>query len=233
MRNAKYMLMKPLQKPDAILFDWDGTLIDSLPALHSYYNHVLGAFSMPFISREEARARIRLSARDVFPKLFGDQWQNAFDLYYDCVAKTHLDHLVAMDGGGDFIARLAALEIPMGVVSNKRHVFLLKEIAHLGWDKYLVANVGAGEAAKDKPAPDPLHMAMDQLHISPDVHEIWYVGDTETDMMAAVAAGCQPIFIEHGLGTRDECYQHGLNPYVFKGFSDLLAEVEKFSRDSQ
>lgn len=227
------MSMRPLQKPDAILFDWDGTLIDSLPALRSYYNHVLGAFSMPLISLEEAKARIRLSARDVFPKIFGDQWQKAFDLYYECVAKTHLDHLVAIDHGEDFLTRLTSLRIPMGVVSNKRHVFLLKEIAHLGWDKYLVANVGAGEAAKDKPAPDPLLMAIDQLHLSPDTHEIWYVGDTETDMMAAVAAGCQPIFIEHGLGTREECVQHGLDPYIFQGFSDLLAEVEKFSRNSE
>ncbi len=226
-------MTRPLKKPDAILFDWDGTLIDSLPALQSYYNHVLGAFSMPLISLEEARARIRLSARDVFPKLFGDEWQKAFDLYYDCVAKTHLDHLVGIDHSHDTLARLAEMKIPMGVVSNKRHVFLLKEIAHLGWDKYLVANVGAGEAAKDKPAPDPLLMAIDQLHLSPDVHEIWYVGDTETDMIAAVAARCQPIFIEHGLGTREECLRQGLEPYVFKGFSDLLAEVEKFSTERQ
>ncbi len=221
-------MKKPLQKPDAIFFDWDGTLIDSLPSLNGYYNHVLGAFSKPPITVEEAKRNIRRSAREVFPGIFGEKADEALEIFYSYVAKTHLDHLEAFGESHDFMAELATFNIQLGIVSNKKHIFLLKEITHLGWDKYLVSNIGAGEAAKDKPEPDPLLLAASKIGVSPETHEIWYVGDTETDMMAAVAAGFQPIFIEHGLGDRSDCEKHGLTPYFVKDLPDLMKLVKKY-----
>lgn len=221
-------MTKPLSKPDAIFFDWDGTLVDSLPALFSYYNHVLGAFSKPPITIEQAKSNIRRSAREVFPEVFGDEAEAALEVFYAYVAIKHLEHLEVFADSHDFMAELSGLHIPLGIVSNKRHSFLLKEITHLGWDKYLVSNIGAGEAAKDKPEPDPLLLAASKINLSPDTHEIWYVGDTETDMMAANAAGFQPIFIEHGLGTREDCQKHGLNPYFVKDLPELMQLVQKF-----
>lgn len=220
--------MKPLQKPDAIFFDWDGTLIDSLPALNGYYNHVLNAFSKPPITIEQSRNNMRRSAREVFPEVFGDQADEALKLFYDFVAKTHLEHLEVFTDSHDFMTELSALPIQLGIVSNKRHAFLLKEIAYLGWDKYLLSNIGAGEAAKDKPAPDPLLLAVSKIGLSADTHEIWYVGDTETDMMAAMAAGFQPIFIEHGMGARADCEKHDLTPYFVKDFTELMGLVKKY-----
>lgn len=221
-------MLKQLRKPDAILFDWDGTLVDSLPALLSYYNHVLTAFKMPLYTEEDAKKKIRKSARDIFPDIFGDRADEAFKLYFECVEKSHLDHLHPYDLSALFLNRLAELKIPAGIVSNKRHKFLLKEITHLGWDQYLTSNVGAGEAAKDKPAADPLLMAAEKLGLSPIDSEIWFVGDTETDMQAAIAAGFQPIFIEHGMGTRQECHDLGLLHHSVKDLSELIALVEKY-----
>ena len=221
-------MSKSLQKPDAILFDWDGTLVDSLPALNEYYNHVLHAFSKPPITIEQAKSNIRRSARDVFPEVFGEQAEEALKIFYDHVAAKHLEHLMPFSESHDFLTELSALGIQLGIVSNKRHSFLLKEITHLGWDKYLLSNIGAGEAAKDKPEPDSLLMAAGKMKLLPDKHHIWYVGDTETDMMAAQAAGFELIFIEHGLGTREDCQKHGLNPYFVKDLSELMQLVKKF-----
>ena len=75
-------MTKPLRKPDAIFFDWDGTLVDSLPALNGYYNHVLAVYSKPAISIEEAKRNIRRSAREVFPEVFGDQADEALSLIH-------------------------------------------------------------------------------------------------------------------------------------------------------
>lgn len=222
-------MTKPLQKPDAIFFDWDGTLVDSLPALNEYYNHVLNAFSKPPITIEQAKSNIRRSAREVFPEVFGNQAEEALAVFYDFVTKKHLEHLEAFADSHSFMDELSTLDIQLGIVSNKKHSFLLKEITHLGWDKYFVSNIGAGEAAKDKPEPDPLLLAASKIGLSPDTHEIWYVGDTETDMMAAVAAGFQPIFIEHGLGSRFDCEKHGLTPCFVKDLPQLMELVKKFS----
>ncbi len=229
-KSLKFLLnpMRNLQKPDAIFFDWDGTLVDTLPTMTANHNHVLQKFSMDPISMDEAKKRIRKSSRELFPEIFGDKSDEAFQAFYEYVEKTHLDNLAAFDDSQMFLDTIFSMGIPMGIVSNKRHKFLIREISHLGWDKYLVSNIGAGEAAKDKPAPDPLLMAVDKIGLNPQKNEIWYVGDTETDMMAAIAAGFQPIFIEHGLGTREDCEHAKIQPYFVNKLPDLIALVEKF-----
>lgn len=221
-------MQSDLQKPSAIFFDWDGTLVDSMAALHAYYNHVLVHFGMPEITLEHAQSHIRRSAREVFPEIFGQQSDEALKVFYEFVEKEHLKHLKAFDGANEFLKGMSSYKIPMGIVSNKKHSFLLKEITHLGWDKYFVSNIGAGVAVKDKPAPDPLLLAARQINVSTEMPSVWYVGDTETDMQAAQAAGCQPIFIEHGLGTRDDCLKQGLTPCFVKDLVELGIMARKF-----
>jgi phosphoglycolate phosphatase len=217
-----------LQKPQAIFFDWDGTLVDSLPALTSYYNHVLSEFGMPLMTEEEARKKIRLSAREIFPIIFGDKAERAFECYYSIVEKTHLQRLKPFPDSEKILRHLAGLNLPMGVVSNKRHGFLLDEIKHLGWDSWLTSNIGAGVAAKDKPAPDALTMAVQQSGIEQATMSIWYVGDTEVDMQAAHSAGIQGIFIEHGMGIVEDIHELGLNSHFVRDSKALIEEIQKF-----
>jgi phosphoglycolate phosphatase len=227
-KSSRFQLkmLVDFKKPSAIFFDWDGTFVDSMAALHAYYNHVLSHFGMPPITLEQAQSNIRRSAREVFPEIFGEKAEEALSVFYSFVEAEHLKHLQAFDGADDFLNGLTAYNIPMGIVSNKKHSFLLKEISHVGWDKHFVSNIGAGIAEKDKPAPDPLLLAARQINMSPPNHNIWYVGDTETDMQAAQAAGFELIFIEHGLGRREDCLKHGLNPYFVKDFGELESLVQ-------
>lgn len=216
-----------LQKPAAIFFDWDGTLIDSLNALHSYYNHVNAVFDKPVMTIEDARRNIRKSAREIFPEIFGEQSDEALQVYFDIAQKTHLDHLTPFLGAKDMIAELKERGIDLGVISNKRHDLLLREVDALGWSDYFRAIVGAGVAKKDKPAPDPLLLAADYISKKPDEIEMWYVGDTETDMQAAQAAGFQPIFIEHGLGKREDCISLNAPLFFVNNFTELSELIKK------
>lgn len=227
---SKPLFSTVLKKPDAILFDWDGTLIDSLPALHSYYNHVLGLYGLPLLTMDEAKKRIRKSAREVFPDIFGDKADEALGHYFAHARETHLSHLRDISGASDFIHALHDLKIPMAVVSNKRDEFLQREVALTPWGDKINISMGAGVAAHDKPAPDSLLLAVQKLGLDSDVHHIWYVGDTETDMQAAVAANCQPVFIEHGLGTREDCVRVGITPYYVAGFTDFLYLLKNMNK---
>jgi phosphoglycolate phosphatase len=65
------------ERPRAILFDWDNTLIDSWPTIHAATNVVLDAMGLPTWTLEEAKVRVRHSLRDTFPKMFGDRWEEA------------------------------------------------------------------------------------------------------------------------------------------------------------
>jgi phosphoglycolate phosphatase-like HAD superfamily hydrolase len=103
---------------------------------------------------------------------------------------------------------LSRNQIPAGVISNKQHVILGKEITHMGWMPLLSFYIGAGITERDKPAPDQLLRAAAETGFSGRENELWYVGDTETDMEAAHAAGFIPVFIKHGLGKNEEEYPY-------------------------
>ena len=63
--------------PRAVLFDWDNTLIDSWPAIHSATNAVMAAMGHPLWTFEETKIRVRKSLRDTFPVMFGERWLEA------------------------------------------------------------------------------------------------------------------------------------------------------------
>lgn len=189
-------------KPTAILFDWDGTLVDSLPFLHRAHGHVFTAMGLTPWTMEEARIKIRHSTREMYPTLFGDRAAEATRILYDYVDAHHLANIVKMDEVDAVLADLQRAGYKMGVVSNKGHARLVAEIAALGWGDYFQAVVGAGVAARDKPAPDPLLMALGKMNLTPD--GVWYVGDTEIDIQCARDAGCVAVFIAHGMATLDE-----------------------------
>ena len=88
------------------------------------------------------------------------------------------------------------MNIPLGVVSNKKSDFLQAEVKHLGWGKYFGdCIVGAGDAIRDKPSADPLLYALNKKDASINQKNIWYISDTEIDLICAEEAGCQPIII--------------------------------------
>lgn len=189
-----------LKKPAAILFDWDGTLIDGFDVIFSSYNAALTYFGLPPMTLEQARANVRLSTREVFPRIFGGNADEAQKIYYKNVIENHLRHIKTIVGTSTLLQFLKEHGIVMGVVSNKTHAILLKEVEHMEWKDFFTVIVGAGVAAHDKPAADPLLLAAEKLGLSPENDELWYIGDTDTDMEAAHAARFKSVFIAHGLG---------------------------------
>ena len=183
-----------LPKPEAILFDWDGTLIDNWDAIVEAINEALAAFSKPTWTRDEAMDRISASQRDSFPKLFGEEWEKARDIFYAGFEKHHLAVMRVLDGAEGLLN--AGEGLPMGLVSNKHGNYLRKEVAHLGWNPRFRSVIGATDAAADKPDPAPVHMALEPIGLAAGPH-IWFVGDSGTDMATARAAGCTAVLVTH------------------------------------
>jgi phosphoglycolate phosphatase len=163
-------------------------------------NAALSAFGLPIWTREEVKARARLALAEAFPKLFGAEWERARDIFYAEVRATHLQHVAPLPGIEAALAAAAALPqgiaqgIPQGVVSNKQGAILRAEAAHLGWERYFGALVGAGDTPKGKPDPMPVLLALSRLGVDPG-KEVWFLGDTAVDMQAARAAGCSAVLI--------------------------------------
>jgi phosphoglycolate phosphatase len=140
-----------MQPPQAILWDWDNTLVDGWAAITAALNVVFAAHAMPAWTDAQTRARARGSLRDTFPGMFGTAWQDAASLFKTTMTEQHLAHLRPMPGMAELV--LAAPGRRQGVVSNKDGAILRREVAHMGWDSAFGAVVGAGDAAADKPDP--------------------------------------------------------------------------------
>lgn len=174
-------------RPDAILFDWDNTLVDGWAAITEGLAATFVAFGMPVWTEADVKARVRHSLRESFPALFGAEWERARDIFYAGVKARHLEVLRPMPGAQTLV-RVASGLVPCAVVSNKQGALLRAEAAHLGWAAHFAALVGAGDAAADKPDPAPMRMALAPCGVPPGA-TVWYVGDTTLDMEAARRAG--------------------------------------------
>lgn len=179
-------------RPKVLLYDWDNTLVDGWAGITAALNAVFAEFAMPAWSVADTRNRVRVSLRDSFPAMFGDEWERARDIFYGTLEEQHLKHVAPMPGAAD--ALVAGTSWPQGVVSNKAGRFLRAEVAHLGWETHFGAVVGAGDASTDKPDPAPILLALDRLGHSADT-SVWYLGDTALDMQCARAAGVTAVLV--------------------------------------
>lgn len=185
--------MPPESRPVAVLFDWDNTLIDGWAAIEAGLDAAFDAFGLPRWTPAEVKARVRLSLRDSFPAVFGDDWPRARDIFYAAVTARHLDVLRPMPGAAAALDAAARVG-PVAVISNKQGPLLRAEAAHLGWTERFRALVGAGDAAADKPDPAPFVLALAACGV-PAGSRVWYVGDTGVDMQGARAAGLTGVLL--------------------------------------
>ncbi len=198
-----------LPPPRAILFDWDNTLVDAWGTIQLALNAALTAMGFQAWTMEETRIRVRASLRDTFPRMFGDRWTEARDIFYATYRARHLDAVRALPEAGEVTSCLARQGFYLGVVSNKTGPLLRAEAAKLGWDRHFGRMVGAGDAKTDKPAPDPVYLAVQELSIT-NYNTVWFIGDAAIDVECARHAGCIAILVGPGAGEEDRIKQ--LNP---------------------
>jgi phosphoglycolate phosphatase len=180
--------------PKAILFDWDNTLVDSWVAIHHALEVTFTEMGHKPWTLEEVRQRVRASARDAFPEIFGGRADEASALFYEVFARDHLARLTAREGAELALRELWDLKLYLGVVSNKTGTYLRAEAEALGWSPLFGRIVGATDAPRDKPAPDPVHMALSQAGV-PAGPDVWFVGDTDIDMLCASRSGCFAVLL--------------------------------------
>lgn len=192
-----------LSKPEALIFDWDNTLVDTWPVIHAALVETFTAMGQTPWTLAETKARVRLSMRESFPILFGDRWTAARDVFYDAYERLHIDRLVACDGAGEALSGLKKAGFYLAVVSNKKGGILRAEALHLGWERYFGRMIGAGDAARDKPAPDPVALALEGSGVAAG-ERVWMIGDAGIDMELAHATGLVPVLVCGGTPAEGE-----------------------------
>jgi len=169
-------------------------LVDSWPVIHDALNATLEAFGQSPWTLDQTRGRVRKSLRNSFPDLFGDRWREAGNVFYERYGAIHVEKLQPLAGAEDMLVTLAEAGIHLSVISNKKGDLLRLEAKHLGWDRFFGAMIGALDANKDKPATEPVDMALAPSGIEKGPG-VWIAGDADIDLECAHNAGCTPILV--------------------------------------
>jgi phosphoglycolate phosphatase len=207
--------------PQGVIFDWDNTLADGWECITAAMNAARAAFGQGPWSEEEAKRYCTRAARESFPEWFGAEWERAKDIFYGVVRAEHLKKLHPMPGAGDLLDWLKGRGIPLFIVSNKRGDVLRAEVGCLGWVGYFKAVMGALDAEIDKPARDPVDLALAASDLRPENHEIWFIGDKEIDVKCARIARCRPVLLHD----RAEAARLGLEESFFSDCKTLLQSL--------
>lgn len=209
----------------AVFYDWDGTLVTQDGLIGRLHNQVRSDYGFPPFNSRDPALFAHQSTRDLYAQVFGDKAQGAMEHFYTLYARHHLDALRVFEDVLGFFK--AASSLPFGIVSNKSHAYLVKEISHLGWNHRFPVVVGAGRAARDKPSPDPLFLAVSMAGIEKDdMKSVLYIGDTEADLLSARDAGCDVALLARGrdVASLVETYRPA---YVCDDLSALATILEK------
>jgi phosphoglycolate phosphatase len=190
---------KPQTKlPRAVIFDWDNTLVDSWPLIHSAINTTMEKMDKELWSFNKVKNDIHASMRESFPALFGEKWKEAGEIYKSAYRSQHLDKLVFLPGALDLIAALKEKNILLVVISNKTGNTLRMEADNLKINDKFYSLIGSMDAEFDKPHIAPVKLALQGSGIDPIKDLIWFIGDTITDIECAINSKCQPILYGKG-----------------------------------
>jgi len=191
---------KHILLPDAVFWDWDGTLADSYNFLNDAHNHTLKTLGFPEFKEGEFNKYFGKPRMTLYPLIYKDKCNEAMDIFQDYVLEN--SHKVkTISGTKAILDFFKQNNVKMGIVTNKKGSFVLKELTNTGYNSYFPTVVGAGEAVADKPSGAPLLMALKIAKIDPEQNNVWYVGDTENDMACAKDAGCSGVFLKGHMDT--------------------------------
>jgi phosphoglycolate phosphatase-like HAD superfamily hydrolase len=189
---------------EAILFDWDGTLVDSLGAFHVANAAVMNAFGLPFDEVVYRRHYVP-DWREMYVRLGvpGDRLEEANSLW-EATFAAGSDLLVAFDGAAEALARLRSTGAVLGVVTAGHREVVEPQLEQTGLGPYLPVRVFGDDLPVHKPDPAPLRRALELAGHGHRPATSIYVGDAPTDMQMAVTAGARGVGIESVLGDPDE-----------------------------
>ena len=190
-------------KYKAILFDLDGTLLDTLEDMADALNRTMDHFALPHRSLREVRSFVGNGARrlvELATGAEGERLEEILAVYKEDYDRNYLVKTAPYPGIMALLDRLHAEDCLTGIVSNKPDSTVQSLSDALFQGK---ADISVGEKAgiRRKPAPDTVLAAMEALGVTKA--ETVYVGDSEVDVMTARAAGVPCISVTWGFRDRD------------------------------
>ena len=212
----------------AVLWDLDGTLLNTLGDLAGSVNAALAQHGMPQRTIDEVRAFVgngvaKLIERAVPQGTDAETTARVLESFVAHYAQHSSDTTRPYDGVMEMLDALCARGVSMGVVSNKID-FAVKQLSAQYFGDRMRVSVGDDPARKKKPAPDSVLEAMRQLGASAE--ETVYVGDSEVDVETARNAGLPCMSVSWGFRS-EACLREAGAQRIFASPGALLGALEE------
>lgn len=178
-----------------IVFDFDGTLVDSYPLIEAAFAHVMRTHKLDPRARELFRRSRGLPLPEQMKLIAPEMWQDLVDTYRSVDAT--LGHAQVFRGIPSLVRKLHRAGAPMGVVSCKRRALVEAELEAARLRPYFDVVIGYEDVTPPKPAPDPLNAAIARLGLK-KINTV-YVGDSMVDLETGRAARVKTVLAAWGL----------------------------------
>ena len=202
-----------------LIFDLDGTLIDSRADLAAGINHMRGHYGLGSLPLETISGYIGNGVRLLVERsLQGAEVdvEEAMRMNKDYYGSHLTIHTTLYDGVAEGIPRLAAAGHKLALLTNKPGDPCRAILKHFGLDQYFDSMIGGGDIEKLKPEPGGIFQCLENA--SMESSSAWMVGDHYTDLAVAKNAGVKSAFVRYGFGE-----ERGYEPSVyFSSFAELV-----------
>ena len=197
----------------AVLFDVDGTLLDTREAWVRAFDAGLAAIRRPSMTGSEAAQWIGTPIETIYKErcgLVGDDLVKAVRVFQQVEAESVHEGMRSYPGIPEALAALRAWKL--AAVTNKRHDTTVEALRVTSLLPFFALILGGDSVPRKKPFPDPILQAAKGLGVTPA--ECVVVGDTENDVRAAKEAGARSIGVTWGYGTRTNLEAAGVDHLI-------------------
>jgi pyrophosphatase PpaX len=191
--NSESLLRPPTLR--GLVFDFDGTLVDSYPLIEEAFAHVMRTHRLDDAARELFRRSRGLPLPEQMKLVAPDMWEDLVATYRSVDAT--LGHARVFRGIPTLVRTLHRAGAPLGVVSCKRRALVEAELEAAGLRPYFDLVIGYEDVTPPKPAPDPLLAAIGRLGLARS--SAIYVGDSMVDLQTGRAARVRTVLAAWGL----------------------------------
>ncbi|WFW29579.1 MAG: HAD family hydrolase [Wolbachia endosymbiont of Menacanthus eurysternus] len=204
--------------PLAVVFDWDNTLVNTQENIFNAIKHTLDSMGY---ENEVFDKSFYESRESYMINLFGNQWKKANQIYQEYLDNALLQNITLNQGVRKMLQKLKSYSIYLAIVSNKKNTNLRKEVAYFGLDFYFERIVGSYDTVENKPSPVPLLFALERCILPISKENVFFIGNSITDVLCAQNANCLPIV-----------YGQSINKYggllCFQRFDELTDFIIKY-----
>lgn len=207
-----------------VLFDLDGTLIDTDKLIFMGYYHLFKKYRPDYkVTFDDMIGFLGPTLIDMFNIYFEKEDKKMLiEEYREYVLSHHNKFVSAFKGAKELFIELTKLGVHIGVVTSKRKDVALYGLKQFGLDEYCELLIDCDAVSKFKPDPEGINYSMNYFNVLPK--DTLMVGDSKSDILAGINAGCDTVAVNYSI--KGEFYKNLNVNYVIEELLDILKIVK-------